>query len=273
MNSLKKKYFHIHKTRKSSNMKLWELESILQAVKPFEKPNIKLEQYLTTPHLAAHTLYTAAFNYEDIEDKVVLDLGTGTGMLAIASALCGASHVIGVDIDTDALRVAQENIEQCQVSDKIDLMNANVFNDLLCNKRWNIDTVVLNPPFGTRMKGADMHFLSIGAQIAKTAVYSLHKSSTRDFVTRTAEGWGCKVEVVAQLVYDLPKTYSFHKKNNEQIEVDLIRLEKTKGKLKLQSTTTTTKKSTTKSSTSKKSSTTTVGKKKINSSSSQKKSK
>lgn len=220
-------------------MKLWELEAVLQDVKPFEKPNIKLEQYLTTPHLAAHTLYTAAFNYEDIEDKVVLDLGTGTGMLAIASAHCGAAHVIGVDIDTGALAIAQQNSEDCEVSDKIDFVNANV-HDILSG-RWNVDTVVLNPPFGTRMKGADLQFLSVAAQIAKHAVYSLHKSSTRDFVLRTAESWGCKATVVAELVYDLPKTYSFHKKNNEQIAVDLIRLEK-KGKLKLVTSSTAQKK-------------------------------
>lgn len=48
---------------------------------------------MTTPHLAAHAIYTAANSYNDIEGKYVLDLGTGTGMLAIACALMGASYV------------------------------------------------------------------------------------------------------------------------------------------------------------------------------------
>ena len=215
-------------------MKLWELEGELQQVKPFESPNIKLEQYLTTPHLAAHTLYTAMLQ-GDIEDRVVLDLGTGTGMLAIASALCGASHVIGVDIDAGALSIAQENIERAQVDDTVDLVNANVF-DLIGTHssshmhryftNGQVDTVVLNPPFGTRMKGADMHFLSVAVRLTRCAVYSLHKSSTRDHILRVADGWGCKAKVVAELVYDLPATYAFHRKNNQQIAVDLIRLEK-----------------------------------------------
>lgn len=64
-------------------MKLWELEAFLQEhIQNFEKPKIKLEQYITTPHLASHTLYTAQFSFDDIEGKEVLDLGIGTGRLA-----------------------------------------------------------------------------------------------------------------------------------------------------------------------------------------------
>jgi len=61
-------------------MKLWEIEAFLQEhIQNFSKPKIKLEQYITTPHLASHTLYTAQNSFDDIEDKEVLDLGIGTG--------------------------------------------------------------------------------------------------------------------------------------------------------------------------------------------------
>ena len=39
----------------------------------------------------------------------VLDLGTGTGVLAIAAATTGAKRIVGVDIDPIAVRVAREN--------------------------------------------------------------------------------------------------------------------------------------------------------------------
>ena len=42
-------------------------------------------------------------------DKI-LDVGTGSGILAIAAAKLGASDVLGIDIDEDAVRVANENI-------------------------------------------------------------------------------------------------------------------------------------------------------------------
>jgi ribosomal protein L11 methyltransferase len=40
----------------------------------------------------------------------VLDLGTGTGILAIAAARLGAGHVLAVDTDAEAVRVARQNL-------------------------------------------------------------------------------------------------------------------------------------------------------------------
>jgi len=45
----------------------------------------------------------------DLQDKVVLDYGTGSGILAIAAAKKGANPVYGVDIDPIAVRVAKDN--------------------------------------------------------------------------------------------------------------------------------------------------------------------
>lgn len=50
-------------------------------------------------------------------------------------------------------------------------------------------TVVMNPPFGTRRKGADVDFLRAAFAISCNSVYSLHKSSTRDHLLRVAERW------------------------------------------------------------------------------------
>ena len=49
----------------------------------------------------------------------ILDVGTGTGILAIAGVLLGADEALGIDIDTDAVRVANENIEKNGLADKI----------------------------------------------------------------------------------------------------------------------------------------------------------
>src|SRR5205823_13810008 len=45
-------------------------------------------------------------------EQVVLDLGTGSGILAIASRLLGAAAVFACDIDPIAVQVAQANIER-----------------------------------------------------------------------------------------------------------------------------------------------------------------
>lgn len=43
----------------------------------------------------------------DVQDRDVLDLGTGSGVLAIAATMRGAKSVVGIDVDTDAIESAQ----------------------------------------------------------------------------------------------------------------------------------------------------------------------
>ena len=49
----------------------------------------------------------------------VMDIGTGSGILAIAAAKLGAQAVLAVDIDPDAVKVANENIARNGVSDTV----------------------------------------------------------------------------------------------------------------------------------------------------------
>ncbi|MCH5303613.1 MAG: 50S ribosomal protein L11 methyltransferase [Ruminococcus sp.] len=51
-------------------------------------------------------------------DDTVLDVGCGSGILAIASLLLGAKSAVGVDIDEVAVRTAEENAELNKVNKK-----------------------------------------------------------------------------------------------------------------------------------------------------------
>ena len=70
-----------------------------------------------------------------------------------------------------------------------------------------------------------MKFLKTGLDLAKTAVYSLHKTSTRDHILKVCADWGVKAQVVAELRYDIPATYKHHKKKSVDIEVDFYRFQ------------------------------------------------
>lgn len=51
----------------------------------------------------------------------MLDIGTGSGILAITALLLGAKTAVGVDIDQLSVKVAQENADLNRVGDKIEL--------------------------------------------------------------------------------------------------------------------------------------------------------
>jgi ribosomal protein L11 methyltransferase len=77
---------------------------------------------------------------------VVIDLGTGSGILALAARLLGAKRVIAIDSDPTAIRVAKENARLNKIDNvtfrigdvrhwrfprKIDVVAANLFSELL----------------------------------------------------------------------------------------------------------------------------------------------
>ena len=145
------------------------------------------------------------------------------------------------------LRLAYTNFQSScpsPIRPQIDFIKADVRALGEQQPRIVADTVIMNPPFGTRQKGTneclrvhyllprydqqypvpsslshsymitgvDMEFLRAAAAIAKESIYSLHKSSTRDHIAKVAtKQLGLEAEVIAQLRYDLPNTYSFHR--------------------------------------------------------------
>lgn len=96
------------------------------------------------------------------------------------------------------------------------------------SSKWGkqFDTVIMNPPFGTKNNaGMDMQFLSSALFLARNAIYSLHKTSTRSFIQRKAKEIGTPAEVIATLRYNLESSYKFHKKSSVDIEVDCWRFD------------------------------------------------
>jgi len=65
----------------------------------------------------------------------VIDLGTGSGILAIGAALLGAKDVLAIDIDPTAVKVAQENVAINGLSDNIQVMEGNLLDhvDQVCD--------------------------------------------------------------------------------------------------------------------------------------------
>jgi ribosomal protein L11 methyltransferase len=73
-------------------------------------------------------------------ETVVLDVGTGSGILAIVAAKLGANKVIAVDLDPLAVKVAKENVIQNKVETLVEVLEGN----LLDKVKTKADLVVAN---------------------------------------------------------------------------------------------------------------------------------
>lgn len=73
-------------------------------------------------------------------DSTVFDVGTGSGILAIAAAMLGAKSVKAVDIDAVAVRVAKENVADNGLSEQIEVREG----DLLHGTEGKADVIIAN---------------------------------------------------------------------------------------------------------------------------------
>ena len=199
------------KTRPSKR----QLEIQLAKLKILETPKLKLEQYPVSPEAAAELLYMAGFEHKDLEDRVI-DLGTGTGRLAIGAALMGSEHVLGVEMDPKALALARANAEAVGVD--VEWVQSNID-----GIEGSYDTVIMNPPYGTRTMHADIRFLERAFNLAPLT-YSIHKSSTRDFLTRYVQRSNRRIDMVRSMTMEIPHLFSFHSQKSKSVEVDLYRI-------------------------------------------------
>jgi len=185
----------------------------LERLEGFSAPNPRLEQYSTPAGIASDLLYSALMR-GDLEGTVC-DLGCGTGVLAIGAALLGARSV-GVELDPLALKTAEENARRLGIEVEF------VRGDVATISLKNVSTVVMNPPFGAQKgSGGDRAFLRKATEIGEV-VYSIHNAGSEEFIRRFVEP--CKVEEVQRVAFPLKRSFQFHSKDVEMIEVELYRI-------------------------------------------------
>jgi len=193
-----------------------KLEILLSKLKSLQTPKMDLEQYTIPANLAAEMLYIADSIYDDIHGKTVLDLGTGAGRLAIGAQLLGAKRVVAVDVDPSAIAVAKSN--GVELGAKIEWVIADI--EAI---RGSFDTVIMNPPFGTRIQHKDRVFLWKALDVGKV-VYSLHKRSTRRYLLDFISSRNGIVHGLFQFDLEIPHMFNFHEEEKYSVEVDLYRI-------------------------------------------------
>jgi putative methylase len=207
-----------------------DLISLIQQTNGFLNPKIELEQYCIDAQSAVDIVFFAGVEFNDIKNKLVIDLGAGTGRLSVASAYLRASYVLSVDIDINALRILKENIIGLGLENIILPLCADVnhveFAKLVMLKELRITTIE-NPPFGVQKKTADRFFLQKAFSFSDV-VYSIHLANQKvhQFLTKFVKKFNWEVDYVFPYQLKLNRTYEFHKQKTKSVDVNIYRFKR-----------------------------------------------
>ncbi len=157
-----------------------------------------LEQYPTDPALAAKVAVTAYLD-GNISGKTVADLGAGFGVLSCASALLGSTRVFAIEIDSEIAETGTVNCAGLPVTFMIEDVE---------NFHQYVDTVIMNPPFGSVKPHQDRIFLEKALSISR-AIYSIHNAKSADFV-RSAYSRNGEIIREEPVNVKIPRLYGHH---------------------------------------------------------------
>ena len=196
-------------------MKKKDLEILLESIEKPKEIKAELEQYTTPASIAADILWTAYYN-GDIENKIVIDLGCGTGIFAIGSALLKAKKVIAVDIDEKLVAIAKKEVEKIGINIDFYVMDVEEFNE-------KGDVVIMNPPFGAQYanRKSDRKFVMKAMEISK-AFYSLHLKESVDFIKKMVEKNEWEILMEKEYKFPIKASLPFHEKRVAYYDVVML---------------------------------------------------
>lgn len=197
-------------------MRKRDLEIALQKVPSHPAPKAHLEQYATPATIAADFLWNASAR-GDVAGLRVVDLGCGTGVLAIGAKLLGASEAFGFDVDEEAIEEARKAARSLGVDATFEARDVSAV-DLPA------DTVLMNPPFGAQERGADRPFLDKAFELSEV-VYTFLNAETEAFVRRFASDRGFDATQAWRYEFPLAHQFAFQEKAVKRVPVVALRLQ------------------------------------------------
>ncbi|MFC3959877.1 METTL5 family protein [Halovivax cerinus] len=198
------------------------LAAALESVADFREPQVSLEQYVTPPELASHVCHLAAMR-GDIADRWVVDLGCGTGMLALGARYVGATRIVGIDVDRTALETAVTTEHRLFDTMRIHWVTGDATTPPISP---GTATVVSNPPFGAQRgnRHADRRFLEAISSIADVS-YTIHNAGSLAFAESFAADHGGTLTDAFESEIPIDRRFDFHTDDRSTIPVEVFRID------------------------------------------------
>lgn len=155
-----------------------------------------------TGHHATTYMMMNAMKNINFKNKIVLDFGTGTGILSILAEKLGAKEIVAVDYDENCIENAGENIinnhcgniklvkaDNAKLYKSFDIILANIFDIILANINKNI--IVENLPVLAKQLNNGGYLLLSGLlkEDEETILYESSKLSLQPAHNQSKENW------------------------------------------------------------------------------------
>jgi putative methylase len=176
-------------------------------------PRADLEQAVTPSEAAADLLF-AAVRLDDLPSRSVVDLGCGTGRLAIGAALLGAAPVTGVDVDPQLVLIARRAAEAAGATVRFEVGDVATFED------EPADVVLMNPPFGAQRRHADRPFWEASFRLARRTVHAFALRDSRTFIAHWAVARKAQILENEPVHWELARTFPHHTRDRIRLPVD-----------------------------------------------------
>ncbi len=124
----------------------------------------------------------------------VLDVGTGTGILAMAAVLLGADEALGIDIDDEAVRVSNENIVKNGLEGRISIRHGNLMDginyepDIIVANLMADLVIMLSPAAAAQLRPGGIYITSGILDIKEDIVKKAIEDAGFDIIEVLADG-------------------------------------------------------------------------------------
>ena len=186
-----------------------------EKIEDLQFKNLRIIQNKTGFCFGIDSVLLSDFAKEIKEDAKVVDLGTGTGIIAIL--LCGKTklkEIIGVEIQKEVCEMANKSIKLNNLENKFKIINDNILNIEKIIGKNSIDVIVTNPPYkkkGTGIKNEN-----------ENKIISRHetKASLEDFI-----------DISCKLLKDKGEFYMVHRPERLVDIIEIMRKYKIEPKI------------------------------------------
>jgi len=119
--------------------------------KEFMSLEFKVESGVLIPRPDTENLVETVIEYcrqNELQQPQIIDVGTGSGAIAVSLAhYLSEAKVVGVDLSARALKVARENMQKHELSERMSILKSDLLAEFIKREIKGIDIIVSNPPY------------------------------------------------------------------------------------------------------------------------------